>query len=100
MARAWLLALMCGACAGTPGAAAASSGALPVPAALEAAFARPRVLAVLDLRDARMRARLADLLPLLGGITGHAASDCKLAIDRLESVRVAVGEPFRVSAEI
>jgi signal peptidase I len=101
MRRAWLLAVTGLACSGTPHAPVApSSKPSHLPAPLLAVGSRPRALAIVDLRDPRLRALLAELAPLLPAITGHSATGCDLALDQLESLRVAIGEPLKVSAEI
>ncbi len=97
------LALAIAACSGKPAADHASSPAQVAADAaqlLGAVGAKPRAYARLSASQPKVRAVLAELEPIVRPIFGESLSDCGIELDKLASIRVAVGEPLRIAGEI
>ncbi|MCE9573663.1 MAG: signal peptidase I [Deltaproteobacteria bacterium] len=100
----WLAVAALGACAArsTPAPVAVKPPAAPDPLARLVATVgpAPRVAARLDLQAADVRETVAELLALGPQLGGGTPTSCGVAADRLDRIRVAVGEPLAVAAEI
>lgn len=60
----------------------------------------PRVVAELDLRQPQVRKQLIEVEPVLPALIGTSLADCNLTLDGLLRIRVAIGEPLRIAAEV
>jgi len=69
-------------------------------ALLGAVGPHPRGFAVLAPRDPAFAARWADLEARLLKLLGKAPADCGGVLGRVEQIRVAVGAPLRIAAEL
>jgi len=98
--RAAALALAIAACGGKPAADRAPSQAEESSQLLGAVGGKPRAYARVSTSDPKVRTTLAMLEPFVRPIFGKSLADCGIELEKLASIRVAVGEPLRIAGEI
>jgi signal peptidase I len=96
---AWLLVVAaCGGRATTP--STPPPPAAETPPLLHKVGAKPRGYASVGLAQRWVRTQLVEMARELATGLGKSLADCNIDLDKLERVRVAIGEPLRVAAEL
>ena len=93
-----VLGLGCG--HGSPPPAASPAPAPVVSPLLAAVGAKPRGFAILSSALPPIQGQLEELETGLRKELGKSPSDCGVALAKLERIRIAIGEPLRIAAEI
>jgi len=71
-----------------------------IPHLLQQVGPKPRGYATVAITEGWIRSQLEQASAVLPGLTGKTLADCKIDLDELARVRIAIGEPLRVAAEL